>query len=94
MAETKQIAFTHKEVVRALVKQEGIHDGIWGIYVKFGIAGANIGASDSDMMPSAIVPVLELGLQRFPKENNLSVDASIVNPKEKKTGKSPARKKR
>ena len=62
-------------------KKQGIHDGIWGIYPKFGNQGANVGASDTDLKPSAIVPVIEIGLQKFEKENNLSVDAAVANPK-------------
>jgi hypothetical protein len=81
MAESTQIVFTHKEVVEALLKQQNIHDGIWGIYIKFGIQAANIGASPTDMMPAAIIPVLQIGLQRFDQENNLSVDASKANPR-------------
>ena len=80
MAEASQIIFSYKEVVTALLKQEGIHEGVWGIFVKFGIKGANIGESDETLMPTAIVPVLGLGLQKFEKINNLSVDAAVVNP--------------
>lgn len=46
MAEIKQVTFTHREVAEALVRRQGIHEGHWGIYVEFGIAGANVGASD------------------------------------------------
>ena len=80
MAEARQIVFSYKEVATALLKQQGIHDGFWGIFVKFGITGANIGESDDALIPAAIVPVLELGLQKFDKINNLSVDAAVVNP--------------
>ena len=80
MAEASQIIFSYKEVVTALLKQEGIHEGVWGIYVKFGIKGANFGESDDTLTPTAIVPVLALGLQKFEKINNLSVDAAVVNP--------------
>ena len=81
MAEASQITFTHKEVVEALLKKQGIHKGIWSIYLKFGIAAAMIGGSDSDLYPSAIVPVLQIGLQKSKKENNLCADAAKVNPK-------------
>jgi hypothetical protein len=82
MADAKQFVFAYKEVAEALVKQQGIHEGIWGIYMEFGIQGANIGSDpgDASMLPAAIIPVLKLGLQRFEKENNLSVDAGRVNP--------------
>lgn len=93
MAEIKQITFTHKEVVTALLKQQGIHKGIWGIYVKFGLKATNVGSSDADLMPSAIVPVTDIGLQTFDSLNNLSVDAAEVNPREGKAAKAIRAKK-
>jgi hypothetical protein len=80
MPEPTQISFSHKEVATALLKEQKIHDGIWGVYIRFGIKGMNIGANDEDLQPSAIVPVLSIGLQKFDKVNNLSVDAAEVNP--------------
>jgi hypothetical protein len=81
MAEATQIVFSHKEVVEALLKKQGIHEGIWGLYVKFGIGASNVGASPTDILPAAIVPVMELGLQKFDQENNIAVNAANVNPK-------------
>ena len=88
MGKSTRITFTHKEVATAMLKQQGLHEGIWGIYVKFGIGAANVGASDSTVMPSAIVPVVEIGLQPFDKENNLSVGAAKINPKPRKSKRS------
>jgi hypothetical protein len=82
MAEPTQFIFSHKEVVEALLRKQGIHEGIWGLYVKFGIGASNMGASPADMLPAAIVPIVELGLQKFEQENNIAVDAAKVNPKE------------
>ena len=36
MAEATQLVFSYKEVVTALIKAQGLHEGIWGLYVKFG----------------------------------------------------------
>ena len=84
MPETKNIVFSHKEVAEALVGKADIHEGLWGLYVEFGIAGANVGSSpEGDIQPAAIVPILKLGIQRFKKPSNLTVDASEVNPKDK-----------
>jgi len=80
MAEATQILYTFKELAEVLVKQQGIHEGLWGIYVKFGIKAANVGETDGDLRPTALVPVLELGLQKFDALNNLSIDAAVVNP--------------
>ncbi len=81
MPETAQITFSHREIVETLLKKQGIHEGIWGLYVKFGIGAANVGPTETELSPAAIVPVLQLGLQRFDKESTIAVDASKVNPK-------------
>lgn len=80
MAETKQLVFTYKEVVEALLKQSHIHEGLWSLYVEFGIAAANAGPSDQELKPAAIVPVMSLGITKADKLNSLTVDASVVNP--------------
>jgi hypothetical protein len=80
MAEPTQIVFKHKEVVEALLKQNAMHEGIWGLFVRFGLQAVNVGASPADLNPAAVLAVVEIGLQKFPEENNLSVDAAIVNP--------------
>lgn len=81
MAQVNQIIFTYKEIAEALVKKEGIREGLWGVYLEFGIAAANINAApDADVTPAAIVPVQRIGLQRFQEANSLTVDAAEVNP--------------
>jgi hypothetical protein len=84
MPEPQNFLFNHAEIAEALVKQQDIHEGLWGIYIRFGIGAANIGQdAEGKIMPAAIVPVLQIGIQRFPKPNNLTVDAAKVNPKSK-----------
>ena len=78
MSEEKPITFTHKELAEILVKHAGIKDGIWGLYVKFGIQAVHAGPDDDNLSPTAVIPIYNLGLQRFPKENSLSVDAGKV----------------
>jgi len=81
MAESTQIVFSYKEVAEALLKTQDIHEGIWGLFIKFGISAANVGATPDTVSPAAIVPILQIGLQKFETENNLSVDAALVNPR-------------
>ncbi len=90
MAEADRYIFTYKEIAEALVRQQGIHEGLWGVYVEFGIAAANVGSTpeSNDVVPAAIVPVQKLGLQRFPEANNLTVDAAEVNPASESSAKS------
>lgn len=80
MAEATQLVFSNKEVATALVKAHGLHEGIWGLYLKFGISGTNIATGPDQIFPAAIVPVIEIGLQKFDEENSISVNAAEVNP--------------
>lgn len=82
MPEATQIVFKHRELVELLIKSQGIHEGIWGLFVRFGLGASNVGASEAELQPAAIIPVLEIGLQKFEKESNISADAAKVNPKQ------------
>jgi hypothetical protein len=72
--------FTHQELAEILIKYKDIHEGLWGIYVEFGIGATNVGQGPNDLLPAAIVPIVKLGLQRFTEANNLTADAAKVNP--------------
>ena len=98
MVEAEKFAFDHKEVAEALVKHQGIHEGIWGVSMQFGLHAANVALSDQQINPAAIVGVIKIGIQKFETENNLTIDAAKVNPrpkpKRKTTPKRKAAKKR
>ena len=85
MDETKTIKLTHKEITLALIKHQNIHEGIWQLYVEFGISAGNIPMSDESqelrLCPAAIVPIMKIGLIMVDKESPLALDASKVNPK-------------
>jgi hypothetical protein len=84
MAEIKSIALTHKEVVEALIKHQGIHEGIWQLNIEFALGAANIQHRETnEVAPAAIIPIKSIGLQKVEAENPLAIDASKVNPKKK-----------
>ena len=80
MAEADKYVFSHQEVVEALIKQQGIHDGLWSLYIEFAIAAVNAGPGPQELEPAAIIPVRKIGLQRTQELTNLTVDASVANP--------------
>lgn len=80
MAEVGRYLFTHKEVVTTLLKEQGIHDGIWSLMIEFGLAAVNSGPDDDQLNPTALVVVQKIGLTKADKLTNLSVDAAAVNP--------------
>jgi hypothetical protein len=87
MAEASEISFSYKEVAEALIRQYGLHEGLWCVSVKFGIQASNFGPTDNDLKPTALIPILEFGLHKQNKETNLTVDAAKVNPKPRQSTK-------
>jgi hypothetical protein len=84
MAEASQFTFTHKELVEALIKKAGLHEGKWMLLVNFGFAALNSGPSPDQLMPTAVAAVQNVGIQRAPEDASpsLVVDAAEVNPGE------------
>jgi hypothetical protein len=88
MPEIETYVFSYKEIVEALIKLQGIHEGIWQLHVEFGLAAQNIQLVEPGMQPqqdlpvspAAIVPINKIGITKVSKENPLAVDASKVNP--------------
>lgn len=81
MPETRQITFTYEELAEILVKQQGIHEGLWGVYFELGIGGGNVPSPDGNFVPAAVVPLQRMGIQKFDEETKgLTVDAAVVNP--------------
>ena len=81
MAENNRYTFDHKIVAELLVKRQGLHEGLWGIVVEFGLGATNISPDNgATLTPAALVPVLRIGIQPFAEANSLTVDAAIVNP--------------
>ncbi|HUS90081.1 MAG TPA: hypothetical protein VMW91_12095 [Desulfosporosinus sp.] len=80
MSESEKMTLSHSQVTEALIKYNNIHEGLWGLYVEFGIAASNVGPSPDQINPAAIVPVLKIGLQKFDKPNNMTANAAVVNP--------------
>lgn len=74
--------FSHLEVVEALIKKQGLHEGIWMLSLQFGIGGINVTNPENheDLTPAAVVPVVSIGLRKKDALNPLALDASVVNP--------------
>jgi hypothetical protein len=79
--ETQQFMFGYQEVVAALIKKQGLHEGIWQLAIQFGIGASNIQNPNGEVAPAAIVPVVKIGLQRVSELSPLAVDAAKENPK-------------
>lgn len=99
MSDPRRELISFKELAELLIRERGIHEGTWGIYARFGIVALNAVVEPpgepqpAKLTPSALVPLLELGIQQYPQPNEFTIDAAEVNPAPK-AAKEGASKKR
>lgn len=96
MADPKRIVLPYKDLVEMMIKRNNLHEGFWGFFARFGLNVANAPVEYDDatqIRPVAIVPLIEIGLQEYKQLNDLSLDAAIVNPRQKVAKKVGAKKK-
>lgn len=85
MGEPQIITFSYQELVTALIKHQGIHEGIWGLAIQVGLQAGNIqaGPSENDTVLGIIIPLQKIGIQKQDKPTPITVDAAKVNPPSK-----------
>ena len=64
MARPTEVVYTNEELVRLLIKDQGITTGNWMLLVRFRQLGANVPDPDnpSTFMPAGITLIREIGL--------------------------------
>jgi hypothetical protein len=82
MAEPTQYSFDMKEATIALIKQQGIHEGLWTIGFEITFAAGMFGATPKESKPGAMLQINTVQLVRHTSalEDPKVVDAAIVNP--------------
>ncbi|MGD1101120.1 MAG: hypothetical protein ABSA59_03555 [Terriglobia bacterium] len=89
MPEIKTYTLNLPEIAEILIKKLDIHEGLWGVYLEFGIGTGHVPGSPEGktIAPAVIGVVQKIGIQRFDSPNNLTVDAAKVNPPSRKSAK-------
>jgi hypothetical protein len=82
MPEPTTLTFTYQEVLTALIKQAGLHEGKWQLTMTFGLGAMNMGPSESELVPGAAVAVTGISLLKAGEGSPaaLVADAAVVNP--------------
>jgi hypothetical protein len=86
MGEPESIFFGYKEIAEALIKQQGIHEGLWSLTIQFGLKTTNINIqekgdeSKESFVPGVVIPLLKMGIKKQDEPNPFTVDAAEVNP--------------
>jgi hypothetical protein len=83
MADATQYKFEYRDVVAALLKQNGIHSGKWTLSFEIAFLAGLFGASQADAKPGSAAVIQRIVLTQpgepAPPES-LVVDAAEVNP--------------
>jgi hypothetical protein len=84
MAEATQYTFDFREVATAMIKQQGLHEGLWMVAFEVNFSAGIIGQTPPTSMPGFLVQLTKLQLLRQdqipPPNPHLTVDAAEVNP--------------
>ena len=84
MAEPTQYSFSLRELTIALIKEQGLHEGLWMASFEFTFGAGLLGAPPEEVKPSAFVQINRVQLIRqngpVPQGAPLVVDAAQVNP--------------
>lgn len=82
MPEPTQYSLTHQELLALIIKSANIHEGQWMLSVNFNFTAANIGSGPDDALPSALVQVSHIAIQKAKPDTPpaLMMDAAEVNP--------------
>src|SRR5688500_4542996 len=94
MGEANELYFSYKEIVEALIKIQGLHEGLWGVSVELGLGALNI-KGDPDgktLVPAGLVGIQRIGIRRYDTPSNLTVDAAEANPAPKAAKKGAGKK--
>jgi hypothetical protein len=80
MADIQSYSFNFKEVAEALVKHQGLHEGIWQLAFEFAFGATNAGPNVNDLRPTIFNAMVKVLLTKVEQETSLTVDAAKVNP--------------
>lgn len=77
--------YTLREIVEMLIKQAGVHEGLWTLSLGLQIGVGHYGPTADQSFPGGAVTLQNLGIQKHPPGAPLApggfvVDAAVVNP--------------
>lgn len=87
MAKTaSSYSFSHVELVTLMLKEAGIHEGMWQLNVNFRLGAGTFGFTPTEFAPAALVTVEALMIAEFDPQPDMPVpslvfDAKKLNPK-------------
>ncbi|CAN7748569.1 hypothetical protein ACTJLC_17465 [Paraburkholderia sp. 22099] len=93
---TSEHKFSIEELLTALIRDKGIHEGFWALNVEFSATGATVKPQDNPArtLPGLIVSMNSATLIPAASAAAGAVDAAVVNPRKSVESAKPVRAKR
>ena len=93
MAENDRV-FSIRDLIIALLRDQNIHAGCWGLTVHFNANGTTVALSDQSgvRLPGLAIAVSGVTLVLAKDGEEGSVDASLVNPRRAARSRTPPKK--
>jgi len=90
---TSEHKYSIDELIRALLRDQGIHEGHWALSVEFSASGTSVKPQDNSArtLPGLIVSVNNATLVQSESAAAGTVDAAVVNPRKGMPSAKPAR---
>ncbi|OLL27962.1 hypothetical protein BTH42_30220 [Burkholderia sp. SRS-W-2-2016] len=90
---TSEHKYSIDELLTALLRDQGIHEGYWALNVEFSATGASVRPQDhaTRTLPGLIVSVNSATLRRADSNVAGALDAAVVNPRKESVAAKPAR---
>lgn len=81
MDDLSALEFTNKDIITLIIRAKGIREGHWVLAAKLHFVAASIGfPPDNESLPSGIVALAGVKIERAPEPLPNSVNAAEVNP--------------
>jgi len=74
------LLFSIEDVIEALIKAQGIHEGLFCLSVTFNIGIGDFGPTQESLAPGVSACISRLGLQQVQTPGPHTVNAAQVNP--------------
>ena len=86
MADATQYLLKLEEVVELIIKEVGIHEGLWAVSVGMQMGAGNFGPTPDQQFPGVAVTLANIGIQKVDEQvaalsPSRVIDAAKVNPK-------------
>jgi hypothetical protein len=93
---TSEHKYSIEELLSALLRDQGIHEGHWALNVEFSATGASVKPHDAAArtLPGLIVSMNSATLRRADSTAAGAIDAAIVNPRKSAASAKPSRSRR